>query len=46
MDKDSDCPIVGRCIGLGDLKQWKINYKKPIPFYLHMGYSRGISRKS
>lgn len=46
MDKDSDCTIVDRSIRLGDLKQWKMNYREPIPFYLHMGYSGGISRKS
>ena len=34
--------MVDSSIRLRDLKQWKMEYKGPIPFYLHMGDSGGL----
>ena len=42
MGKDRDCTIVDSSIRLQDLKQWKLNGKEPIPFYLDMGDSGGL----
>lgn len=36
---DRDCTVVDRSIRLQDLKQWKMNDKEPMPYYLHAGDS-------
>jgi len=42
MDQHSDCTIVDSSIRLQDFKQWRINSKESIPFYLSMGDSGGL----
>jgi hypothetical protein len=42
MNQHSDCTIVDPSIRLQDLKQWRINSKESIPFYLSMGDSGGL----
>jgi hypothetical protein len=42
MGNDSDCTTVDSSIRLQDLKQWKINGKEAVPFYLDMGDHGGL----